>query len=151
MATAQAQVIPFRPAHRAAPVQVVEVKPARRRSSPKKPAKKHHHRKGSGKLSTKHLMGAAIGGAALGYIDKNFPQLPTIPMVGRAGSIALLAFFLSGKGSIAGFSLGGIARDVALAGAAVAGYELGHDGKVSGGPVPQVSGHRVRGNVAAQV
>lgn len=153
-----AQVVPIRHAHGMPrqSAQIIEMVPARRRASPrKKPEKKHHHRKASGKLSAKSLMAAAIGGAALGYVDKNFPNIPTIPMLGRAGTIALVAYFLSSKGSsVAGFSVGSIARDVAIAGAGVAGYELGHDGKVSGvggDVVPQVSGHRVRGNVASQV
>lgn len=67
----------------------------------------------------------AIGGAVLGYIDKNVPQVPTIPMLGRAGSIALGAYMLSGGKA-------GMAADVAIAGAVIAGYELGKDGKISG-------------------
>jgi len=83
-------------------------------------------------------MATVIGGAALGFIDKSFPTLPTIPILGRAGSIAAYAYFLSkGKGH-------SILRDVALAGAAIAGYQMGNQGHVSG-VVPQVSG------IAAQV
>lgn len=83
-------------------------------------------------------MAAALGGAVMGFVDKSFPTLPTIPMLGRTGSIALIAWALSGKGGI-----GGIARDVALAAAAVAGYELGKEGHISGevmGPVSQTGG-----------
>lgn len=84
------------------------------------------------------MMATVVGGAALGFIDKAFPQLPTIPLLGRAGSIAAYAYFMSkGKGH-------GILRDVALAGAAIAGYQLGNQGHVSG-MAPQVSG------IAAQV
>lgn len=89
------------------------------------------------------MFAAGLGGAALGFIDKSLgATIPTIPLLGRAGTIALGAYLLAkGKGK-------GIMRDVALAAAAVAGYQLGHDGKVSGvfGNVPdQVHG------IAAQV
>lgn len=133
---------------RTARAQVIRV------SAPRAP-RKHHRRShgvgGGAKVTQKTMMAAALGGAALGFIDKNFPTLPTIPMIGRAGSIALIAYMLSGKGGI-----GAIAKDVALAGAAVAGYQLGHDGKVSGeimGEVmPQVSGRGVYGGaVSSQV
>jgi hypothetical protein len=121
------------------------------------PAHRKKHRRshsvgGSAKVTQKTMMAAALGGAALGFVDKNFPTLPTIPMIGRAGTIALIAYMLSGKGGI-----GSIAKDVALAGAAVAGYQLGHDGHVSGeimgAPVPQVSGGRgvYGGTVSSQV
>jgi len=133
-----------------APAQVIRV------SSPRAPRRKHrrsHSVGGTAKVTQKTMMAAALGGAALGFVDKNFPTLPTIPMIGRAGTIALIAYMLSGKGGI-----GSIAKDVALAGAAVAGYQLGHDGKVSGeelmgGPVPQVSGRGVYGGgtVTSQV
>lgn len=81
------------------------------------------------------LMGAAIGGAVLGFIDKQFPTLPTIPLLGKPGTIALLAYFAGKQGFAPG-----IARDVALAGAAIAGHELGLLGRISGDIAPQVSG-----------
>lgn len=87
-----------------------------------------------------HLAATAFGGFGLGFIDKNFPTLPTLPIVGRAGTISLAAFALSKWG---GMGLGGLVRDIALAGAAVAGYEMGNTGKVTGevmGVPPQVSG-----------
>lgn len=133
--------------------------PVIRVSAPRAPRKKHRrsHVGGAAKLSQKTMMAAAIGGAALGFIDKQFPTLPTIPMIGRAGTIALVAYMLSGRGGI-----GAIAKDVALAGAAVAGYELGKEGKISGeimgqgsgGVVDQVSGRGVYGQggmVSSQV
>lgn len=86
------------------------------------------------------MAATAFGGFALGFVDKNFPTLPTLPIIGRAGTIALAAYAL---GKWGGMNLGGLVRDVALAGAAVAGYEMGKDGKVSGevmGIPPQVAG-----------
>jgi hypothetical protein len=97
-----------------------------------------------GGLTTNHMMNFALGGAALGFIEKSFgASLPTVPLIGRKGTIALGAFYL-GKGK------GGLWRDVAIAGAVLAGYELGATGKISGDDmvgevVSQVSG------LAAQV
>jgi hypothetical protein len=112
------------------------------RSSPKK---KHHHRRSAvGSLSTNHMMNFALGGAALGFIEKSFgASLPVVPLIGRKGVIAIGAYYM-GKGK------GGLWRDVAIAGAVLAGYELGATGKISGEEmvgevVPQISG------VAAQV
>lgn len=85
------------------------------------------------------MFGAALGGAALGVIDKTLgATIPTIPILGRAGTIALGAYLFS-KGR------GGIMRDIALSGAAIAGYQFGKDGRVSGDVADQVHG------IAAQV
>jgi len=125
------------------------------RAPSRAPAKKHKkgHRRSSAatgkKVTQQTIIAAGLGGAVLGFIDKNVPSLPTIPMLGRAGTITVIAYFLAGKGQ-----LGAIARDVALAGAAVTGYELGVAGKITGevmGPVPQVSGRGLGGLAASQV
>jgi hypothetical protein len=68
----------------------------------------------------------ALGGAALGFIEKQWPNAPTVPYIGRAGTIALGCWFFGGK------SKPGLLRDIAIAGAVVAGYELGKFGKISG-------------------
>lgn len=106
---------------------------------------KRRHHTGGGALTTERMFGAALGGGVLGLVDKMFPNLPTIPVLGKAGTLAALAyFFAKGKGS-------GIARDAAIAGASIAGYQLGTQGKISGDlmgigdVVPQVTG------VASQV
>jgi hypothetical protein len=107
--------------------------------------KKHHRRRGGGDtLSTQRLTSLALGGAAFGFIEKSFgAQLPTLPIIGRAGTITLIAYYFS-KGRA-----GGILKDVARAGAVLAGYQIGTTGKIAGdevvGIVPQVSG------IAAQV
>lgn len=109
--------------------------------------KKHHRRRSaSGIGSGKTLIGTAIGGAVLGFVEKQFPSLPTIPILGRAGTIAVAAHFLSKQGG----QTSGIARDVALAGAAIAGYQLGLTGKVSGEDVDGDLAEQVRG-IASQV
>jgi hypothetical protein len=110
-------------------------------SAPRAPAKKKHRRRRSGghsvgSLNMRTMAGAALGGAVLGFIEKQFPNLPTVPLIGRKGTIALVAYFVARKGG----RFGSIARDVGLAAAAIAGNELGSTGKVSGDVAPQVHG-----------
>jgi hypothetical protein len=73
-------------------------------------------------------MGAgAVGGFVLGFVDKQWqPTWPTIPVLGKAGTIAVAAYFVHKHMKMK------IAGDVALAAATVAGYELGATGKISG-------------------
>lgn len=126
----------------------------RRRAATAKPVvhrKKGHRVSTSTPLNAKHLFGIGVGGLALGYIEKHWgATLPTMPVVGRKGTIAIAAYFLSKHGGMGS----GIARDVAIAAAALAGYDLGNKGSISGDDVdgelaPQI-GHRVRG-VSAQI
>lgn len=93
---------------------------------PAKEKKKHRRRRGGSSSGggISHLAKHAAGGFAFGYIQKTFPNLPTLPIVGQAGSIALLAHYMRGK-----FPL---ASEIATAAAVIAGYQLGHDGKVQG-------------------
>src|SRR5215471_450212 len=136
--TAIVRTIPVR-----APAPVIRV------SAPRAPSHKKHHRRRhhgvGGGLSSQGLMAVGIGGAVVGFVDKSIgASLPTIPLLGRKGTLAIgLYFFTKGKS--------GLLRDAAVAAASIAGYELGNTGKISGvdgdvmGPVPQVSG------IAAQV
>jgi hypothetical protein len=127
------------------PAPVVRVSVPRAAPAKRGGGKRRHHGSGGGALTTERMFGAALGGGVLGLVDKMFPNLPTIPVLGKAGTLAALAyFFAKGKGS-------GIARDAAIAGASIAGYQLGTQGKISGDlmgigdVVPQVTG------VASQV
>lgn len=112
--------------------------PIIRVSAPRAIAKKKTRRRSSvgGAMSGKSLIATAIGGAAFGFIEKSFPQLPTLPLVGRAGTIAIAAYFLSKRG---GFG-GGIVRDIANAGAAIAGYQLGKTGSIAGDVMGDIDG-----------
>jgi hypothetical protein len=89
------------------------------------------------------MLGAAIGGAIFGFVEKTFPTLPTVPILGRAGTIAIACYFI-GRNSRMG---GGIVRDVALAAAAVAGHELGLTGKVSGDYPPEMGLHGIASQI----
>lgn len=68
--------------------------------------------------------GAFVGGFGVGLIEKTFPNLPTLPMVGRKGAIALAIYFLEPKERIL--------QDVGIAAAAISGHELGKTGAISG-------------------
>lgn len=91
------------------------------------PKKKHSGRKGksTGGSSEKQLFAHAIGGLIAGFIDKSATTLPTIPMLGKMGTLAVAAHFV-GKGQA------GIITDVRNAAAAIAGYEMGATGKIAG-------------------
>lgn len=65
-----------------------------------------------------------IGGAILGYLDKNGTQIPTVPMLGRAGTLAVIAYFLRGKSPYISHAAAGFA--------AIAAYEFTREGSVSG-------------------
>ena len=89
-------------------------------------------------------LATGLGGAAVGWIEKTWPNLPAFTMLGKKGTIALGAYFLRGKLPYA--------REICLAASAIAGYEFGKDGRVSGEDwddydptAPQVTG------VASQV
>lgn len=71
------------------------------------------------------MLGVAVGGFAVGFIEKSFPQLPTLPLVGKKGAIAILAYLFSNKHPAIG--------DVGLAAASISGYQLGSTGLISGG------------------
>lgn len=121
-----------------APAPIIKVTAPR--AAPK--AKKHHRRRhsgASGGLTIQHLVAAGIGGYALGFIKKTFTTLPSIPVLGTTGTIALGAYLLRNQLRTP------IVRDVAMAAAAVAGNTLATTGSIQGDLAPQVSG------VAAQV
>lgn len=75
------------------------------------------------------MIGAGIGGAVFGYIESHFPNLPTLPVLGRAGTVAIACHFLRKQG---GLGHGVLVRDVGMAAAVIAGYQLGKTGKIAG-------------------
>src|SRR6267142_26466 len=114
------------------------VSPIIRVTAPRAVHKKHHRHKGGhgGALTQSRMFEMALGGAAFGFIEKSFgASLPTLPIVGRSGTIAIAAYFF-------GRSRGGIVRDVAIAAAVIAGYQIGSTGKIAG---------EVEGDIASQV
>lgn len=79
----------------------------------------------------------ALGGFIYGYLEKNVTQIPTLPLIGKSGAIALIAYFMGGKNP-------GIIADIGNAASVIAGYSFGSTGRVSG-LTPGVGG------VAAQI
>jgi hypothetical protein len=73
-------------------------------------------------------MRAGMAAAVVGYVEKEgwLAKLPTIPVIGRKGALALAAHYYSKHGG------GRMARDVAVVAAVLAGYELGLKGSISG-------------------
>lgn len=125
---ASTAIVPARSAHRSARA----AQPITVRVSQPKPKVKHH-RKSKGAIqagSIKTLGVFAVAGYAMGFLDKQ-TNIPTVPMLGRAGTIAVALHFF-GKGNP-------MLREAALAAAAIAGYEFGNKGQVSG-LARQVSG-----------
>ncbi len=140
MARTKTQIVRYTAPRTSAPIII------RQRAAPSHKKKHRRHHGGGDSLSTQRLTSLALGGAAFGFIEKSFgAQLPTLPIIGRAGTITLIAYYFS-KGRA-----GGILKDVARAGAVLAGYQIGTTGKIAGDDVlagevvSQVSG------IAAQV
>lgn len=108
-----------------APIIIREVRSA----AVTKPKGKHHKGGGGKRASTeKVLMSLFIGGFAMGFLDKPGgpgANIPTIPMLGKAGTIAVAAHFF-GKGKA------GLVTDIRNAAAVVTAYEFGLKGSVSG-------------------
>ncbi len=130
--TTSTQIVRAVPVRAAAPIIRVQ--------APRAPAthhkKKGHRRKGNGgnSLNQAQLQSHAVGGFIYGVVEKNFgAQIPTLPVVGRAGAIALGCYFF-GKGK------GGMVADLGKAAAVIAGYQFGTTGKVAGLIAPQVAG-----------
>jgi len=97
------------------------------------PAKRRHHRRRSngtgGALSFQRAGGLALGGAIFGYLQKQdfYNKLPTLPVIGRTGTAAIGLVYLSKRAGSHS-----MIRDTAIAACVLSGYQLGHDGKISG-------------------
>jgi hypothetical protein len=100
------------------------------------PTRRHHRRRHSGGaiggfgggLASKENIALGMGALALGFIDKNQDKwhIPEVPLIGRKGSIAVLAHF-GGKHLHMP-----ILNKISKAAIVLALYELGHEGKISG-------------------
>lgn len=102
-------------------------------SAPRAPAvhKKKHRRKGGGggessSLTSKENMALATGAVVLGFIDRQGMKIPTVPMLGRAGSIAVGGMLIGKHMKLP------IATKVGKAALVIALYELGKSGKIEG-------------------
>ncbi len=100
-----------------APIVVV-----RSNTAPKAKHRRHHGGGGGG--DNHKLIANIAAGAALGYLDKGGTVIPTLPILGRAGTLAVACHFFRGHSSWLSH-----ARD---AFAAIAAYELSRDGTIAG-------------------
>lgn len=66
----------------------------------------------------------AIGGFCYAQLVKNFPTLPQVPGLGRAGSVAALVYFLKPSSQLL--------QNVGIAAAVIAGHSFGATGTVAG-------------------
>lgn len=89
---------------------------------------KHRRRHGSGGKGIQgEMTTGAIAGFVLGYLDKKGTTFPTIAVLGRAGSLAAICYFMRST-TIAGVNLGKLAPHFA----AIAAYEFESQGSISG-------------------
>jgi hypothetical protein len=136
MATKTAALVRMAPVRAQAPI--IRVSAPR---APAKPKTKHRRRSSAGARSKSQMFAIAAAGFALGFVDKSGTAIPTIPLLGRAGTIAAGLYFFAPSG--------GFWADAMVAASAIAGYELGLKGSISGDVSPQVS---IRGGgIASQV
>lgn len=65
-----------------------------------------------------------MGGFGYGMLVKNYPNLPTVPLLGRSGTVAAVIYFLKPTSRWI--------QDIGIAAAAIAGQSFGMTGTVSG-------------------
>ena len=98
-------------------------------SAPRKaPAKRRSSRRsggfGGGDNFGRTVIACGLGGAAVGFIEKTFPNLPSLTFLGKKGTIAAAAYLLRRQLPYA--------KEVAISAAAISGYEFGKTGSISG-------------------
>ena len=100
----------------------------KRRSPVRRRRSSHRSSGGIGGIISGEAIQMAIGGALYGYAVKSglVAKLPAIPVLGRTGTAAILLDYWSRHGG------GQLAHRAARAAAAIAGYQLGHEGSISG-------------------
>lgn len=89
--------------------------------------KRHVRKRGGGQARTeKHRVGTIIGGALLGYIDKQGFQVPELPIIGKAGTLGVAAWaYARSTGSR-------WADDAATGMLTIAAYEFMREGSIAG-------------------
>lgn len=118
-------------------VQVYRAPPAQSSSpviriSTPKPAKAPRRRSSGGaggaQSHQKNLVGVIVGAGLIGMLKKSgtLDKIPSLPVVGRIGALAIGAHFWAKNGG------GALARDVSLAAGAIAAYQMGSNGSIDG-------------------
>jgi hypothetical protein len=79
----------------------------------------------SGASLQTRMQGSFVAGAVLGFVEKTFgDKIPSLPLVGRKGAIALGVYFMKPKNKIM--------QDVGVTAAGLSGYQLGKENKIDG-------------------
>ncbi len=120
------EIVRYQPP-RQAPI-VVNVPRPRAMAAPT--PKKHHRRRGGGGGGKDTVFHHIAAGAALGFLDNANFAIPTLPVLGKAGTLAVICHFMKGRSPW--FAAGEKTF------AAIATYELVKDGSISGDIAPQV-------------
>jgi hypothetical protein len=122
--TASRKIVPFR-VSTPRPIIVRQTKIVK--SKRKGHHRHHHHKAGLGGFASAERIGIGIGAYALGYVQKQNWNIPALPVIGKTGTIALIAHFISDGGK------NKLAADIATAALAVAGFTLATTGAIVGG------------------
>jgi len=103
---------------------------ARRRSGGGRRRSRRRSRRGRGRGGAtqsleKRITAGASGGFLYGFVEKTWgDKIPTIPAIGKSGTVALAIYFLKPTNQHL--------RDIGFAAAVIAGYSFGKTGTVSG-------------------
>jgi hypothetical protein len=108
------------------PAAPVVIRQTRTVHSKKKRSHRRHSSGESSSLTSKENMALATGALVLGFIDRQGVKVPTVPILGRAGTIAAGGMLLGKHMKLP------IATKIGKAALVIALYELGKEGKVSG-------------------
>jgi hypothetical protein len=100
---------------------------------------RRHHRHHGGGLSlgglfSKQRMGIVAGALAFGFLEKQalFQSLPSLPLIGKSGTVGLGAYLLSNGGR------NKLADDIATAAFVIAAHSLGSTGTIVGEDDPGI-------------
>lgn len=114
-----------------APAPIIRVAAPRAPAKVRRRSRRRGHSSGGsalgGLISTETIQ-MALGGALYGFAVKQglIGKLPAIPIVGRTGTAALVLDYWARRGG------GRLVHTAARAAAAIAGYQLGSEGKIQG-------------------
>ena len=108
------------------PAAPVVIRQTRTVHAKKKSHRRSSHAGDSTSLTSKENMGLATGALVLGFIDRQGVKVPTIPILGRAGTVAVGGLMLGKHMKLP------IATKVGKAALVIALYELGKQGKIDG-------------------
>lgn len=108
--------------------------------------RRHHRKSGGGRIGggliSNESVQLAIGGALYGYAVKSgiIAKLPALPLLGRTGTAAIVLDYFGRHGG------GQLCTKAAHAAAAIAGYQLGSEGTITGDANDYVQGDFAAGD-----